>query len=165
MAVKDAPRHRDMIVVGAAPSGSPDEMPALAAEYGLDMVRCSHVYDAVPILARRQGRFCVVVGSLGDLGKERGTFFRLAARHGARCCCLLDERDRSQQERIQAAVQAGAALVATASQLRALLDDWLADLADARSDSDRRRVDRRLNEEFQPTEAELKVLLGQEDDE
>jgi hypothetical protein len=162
MAVKDAPRHRDMIVVGAACAWFRDEMVALAAEYGLDIIGCNHVYDAVPILAQRRGRFCVVVGSLGDLGKERGTFFRLAARRGARCCCLLDECDRLQPGRIQAAVQAGAALVATASQLRALLDDWP---ADARSDSERRRADRRLNEQFQPTEAELKVLLGQEDDE
>lgn len=162
MVVNDAPRHRDVILVGDARSWCADEVAALSAEYGLEIIRCSDVYNAVTTLAQRPGHFCVVVGSLGDLGKERGTFYLVAQRYGARCCCLLDAHDLSQHGRIQTAVRAGVAVVAAASQLRVLLEEWL---ADGRSGLDRRWADRRLKEEFQATEAELKALLGQEDDE
>jgi hypothetical protein len=162
MAVNDAPRHRDMILVGDARSWYADDVAALSAEYGLEIIRCSDVYNAVATLAQRPGRFCLVVGSLSDLGKERGTFYLVAQRRGVRCCCILDTHDLSQHRRIQTAVRAGVAIVAAASQLRALLEQWL---ADGRSGLDRRRADRRLKQEFQATEAELKALLGQEDGE
>jgi hypothetical protein len=161
MAVNDAPRHRDMILVGAARRWCADEVAALSAKYGLEIIRCSDVYKAVVTLAQRPSHFCVVVGSLSDLGKERGAFYLVAQRHGARCCCLLEAHDLSQHGRIQAAVQAGAAVVAATSQLRALLEVWL---SDGRPGLDRRWADRRLKEEFQASEAELKALLGQEDD-
>jgi hypothetical protein len=162
MTVNDAPRHQDMIVVGDVRRWCADGAASLAAEFGLAVVRCGDVYRAVTVLARRRAGSYVVIGPLRDLVRERGSFLALAERHGARCGCLLDERDLVHGDRIRAAVRAGAAVVAAAPQLRVLLEQWL---AQPRPGPDRRWADRRLKEEFQATEAELKALLGQEDDE
>ena len=62
----------------------------LAREGDIDAVVCGDVYAAVAHLGRVVGRRVLAVGTMQELARENGIFFRIAAAHGISCCCLLD---------------------------------------------------------------------------
>jgi hypothetical protein len=109
------------VVVG----GSSDELVRgvmdLAGGYGIESVRCEDVYSAVGRMAERAGARGVVIGRLGELGKEDGRFFEIARRNGFACCCLVEKDAGDRPREILAAMQAGAFVVTEAAEIEELL--------------------------------------------
>lgn len=136
------------------------DLSRLADEYEVDMIRCEDVYAAVAELALSRDRRALVVGRLRELAKEKRRLFGIAARHGARCCALLDPETSAQRSAILAALRAGVSVVETTAEIQNVLAAWLAG-KEARCSAPIVCFD----EEYRATEAELNALLGQETDE
>jgi hypothetical protein len=119
-------------------------------------MRCDDVYAVVATTAGAGDRPTLVLGRIQDLSRENGRFFPLAAANGVCCCCLLDPSPAARQGLVYAALQAGTLVVAAVGEVRAILQDWLAD--------GRRRPNLRAlpEDDLRATEAELSALLGQQ---
>jgi len=130
----------------------------LAAEYEVEGVRCDDIYSAVAELARHRRYYTLVLGSLRDLAREEGHFFRVAARNGARCAVLLEQPGPNDRHLVLTAVRAGATMIDAIDDIKAVVEAWLAgphcgpELA------------RLAGDDFRATEAELDALMGQEAD-
>jgi hypothetical protein len=173
-----------LVVVGNPGGELAQTAASLAREAGIDAVACDDVYAAVTQIARAADRRILIAGRIQDLAKEEGSFFRIAAAHAVRCCCLLDKvgpagragdshRDPShlgpRAQDLVAAVRAGATVLNNAQDLRDILEEWLATAR--RHDSPqsgpepsqaRRRTrdaDDASYEDLRATEAELSALL------
>jgi len=111
------------VVVG----GSSDEfvrcVMGLAGGYGIESVRCEDVYSAVGRMAERPGARGVVIGRLGELGREDGRVFEIARRNGFACCCLVDKGLAEKRRAVLAAMEAGAFVVTEAMQIDEVLMD------------------------------------------
>jgi hypothetical protein len=96
--------------------------------------------------------------------RDNGVFFAIAARNGAKCCCLRKPQGPPDHEDVMAALRAGVYLVSGNGDLAAAVQDWLA--------QEGRRVDScvedyplfRNDEEFRATDDELNALLDPEMD-
>lgn len=154
-------RHRLVVVVAAAHDALATATTRLAAEYELDVRRCDDVYAAVAEVALPQDRCILVVGRLEELAKEDRRFFAIAARHGARCCALLEGAASMEPNVVPTALHTGAFLVGTTGEIRGVFDAWLA--APGGCPSSEATIC--LDEECRASEAELNALLGQEIDE
>ncbi len=154
-------RHRLVVVVGAAHDALATATTRLAAEYELDVRRCDDVYAAVAQVALAQDRCILVVGRLGELAKEDRRFFAIAARHGARCCALLEAATPVEPNVVPAALRTGVFLVGTTGEIRGVFDAWLSAPGGCPSSGATNCPD----QEYRATEAELNALLGQEIDE
>lgn len=153
-------RHRLVVVVAAAHDALATATARLAAEYELDERRCDDVYAAVAEVALLQDRCILVVGRLEELAKEDRRFFAVAARHGARCCALLEATAPIEPNVVPAALRMGVFLVGTTSEIKGVLDAWLTSAGCPASEA---MIC--LDEECRASEAELNALLGQEIDE
>jgi hypothetical protein len=149
-----------IIAVAAGQDVLTVDLSRLADEYEVDMIRCEDVYAAVAELALCRDRRALIVGRLGELAKEKRRIFGIAARHGARCCALLDPVTPVQRSAILAAMRAGVSVVETAVEIRGVLAVWLAG-------KENRCAGPNVcfDEEYRATEDELNALLGQESDE
>jgi hypothetical protein len=159
----DLKLDRCLIAVGDLGPTAGGDLARLAGEYEIRMAGCEDSYAAVAELAARPARSTLVVGHLVELTRENGAFFSIAARNGARCCCLRKPDGPSDHEDVIAAIHAGVYLVSGNGDLTAAVEDWLAREA--------RRVDPPLadyplrhDEEFRATDAELNALLEPEMD-
>lgn len=152
-------RHRMVIVVASAHDALASEFGRLTAGYEVDIQRCDDVYDATADLVLSGDRCVLVVGRLGELAKEGGRFFAVAARSRARCCGLLDVGTPVEPSVVPAAVRAGVLVVSAVDEIKGVFDAWLAGGGCASHDP------LWLDEEHRATEAELNALLGQDTDE
>jgi len=159
----------------------------LAREGEIDAVACDNVYGAVAQIAKAAGRRVLAVGTMQELARENGAFFRIAAAHAVQCCCLLDrtgpagrEGNRAPQceiahlatrtQDLLAALGAGVTILGAVPDVRSVLKEWLATpqprgarpvSRDAAPAGHRRgAVAEAADEEFRATEAELSALLG-----
>jgi len=111
------------VVVG----GSSDELVrgvmGLAGGYGIEPVRCEDVYSAVARVAEKAGARGVVIGRLGELGREDGRFFEIARRNGFACCCLVEKDFAERRREVLTAVEAGASVVSEAAEIDKVLMD------------------------------------------
>lgn len=149
---------RRLLAVGSSRDRLAIETLRLAAEYEVEGARCDDIYSAVADLAAG-GRCCaLVVGQLRDLGKEDGSFFRVAARNGARCAVLLEQAGLDDRRAVLTAVRARATMIDAVDELRGVVEAWLA------GPGCLPEVPRLTGDEFRATEAELDALLGQEAD-
>jgi hypothetical protein len=89
----------------------------LAGGYGIESVRCEDVYSAVGRMAERAGARGIVIGRLGELGREDGRFFEIARRNGFACCCLVEKDSAERRRAVLAAMEAGASVVTEASEI------------------------------------------------
>jgi len=141
-----------IVVVGNPSSEFAQTAASLAHEARIDTVLCDDVYAAVTQIAKAADRHILTVGTIPELAKENGSFFRIAAAHAVRCCCLLDQagpagregdppRDPSplgktakgeishwgiRTQDLLAAVHAGATVLSDVQDLRGILEEWLA---------------------------------------
>lgn len=148
---------RRLIAVGGSHDRWVEVVLRVAAEYELAAARCDDVYAAVAEMAGTPGGCILAIGSLRELAREHGQFFRIAARHGACCAVLLTKPGVAERRDIVAAVRAGAWVIDTIDEIQGIVETWL---AGSGSHSRRRSAD----EGFRATEAELDALLGQEAD-
>jgi hypothetical protein len=156
----DLGRHLVVMVVAAGHDALIVDASRLAGEYEVDMIRCEDVYATVVELAVSRGRRALVIGRLREMAKENRHLFRIAARHGARCCALLDPEAPIERTVVLTAMRAGVAVVETTDEVRAVLAAWLAG-----GEGRPFRPTVCHDEEYRATEAELNALLGQETDE
>jgi len=155
MTRRSSGRDSLVIVVGDPEQDFVREMVRVTRECGLEPARCDDVYAAVVTTAGGGDRPTLVLGRMSDLSRENGRFFPLAAANGVRCCCLLDPSPAARQGPVCAALQAGTLVVAAVGEVRALLQDWLAE--------GRRPNPHALpQDDLHATEAELSALLGQQ---
>ena len=156
----DLGRHLAVLVVADTHDALAADLSGLAGEYEVDVIRCEDVYTAVAELALLRGRRVLVVGRLRELAKENRRVFAIAARHGARCCGLLDPETPVERDVILASMWAGVSVVDTTDDIRGVFAAWL-------SGSECRFPEPVvcLDEEYRATEAELNALLGQETNE
>ncbi len=160
----DLKLDRCLIAVGDLGPTARGDLARLAGEYEVAVAGCEDSYAAVAELAVRPGRNALVVGHLAELTRDNGIFFTIAARNGAKCCCLRKPDGPSDHEHVLAAVHAGVYLVSGNGDLAAAIEDWLA--------QERRRAASSLedyplfrnDEEFRATDAELNALLEPEVD-
>lgn len=148
---------------------------------GIDYTGCADVYSAVVRMARGAGG--VVIGHLGELGREQGRLFDIARENGFACCCFADKDLASRPREILAAIENGAFVVAEVAQVENVLME-LSGGADDGSPVERHVSTERtgiegvvdkllggdpaekskalsfLKDEFATTKAELDALLG-----
>ncbi len=156
----DLGHHLVIIVVAAGQDVLTVDLSRLADEYEVDVIPCADVYAAAAELALSRDRRALVVGRLRELAKEKRRLFGIAARHGARCCALLDPETPLERSTALAAMRAGVSVVETTAEIRAVLAAWLAG-KEGRYSGPIVCFD----EEYRATEDELNALLGQESDE
>ena len=169
MARDDSGLGLDVVVVGDPSSELVQTTMRLARAGEIDAVPCDDVYAAVAHVAQAAGRRALVVGTIRELTRENGAFFRIAAAHAIPCCCLLDSTEPVGRKDLHAALEAGVRLVDAVAGVRSVLKEWLATpqpcgtsrTAREAAPSKRRRGDAadRSYEEFRATEAELSALL------
>ena len=166
MAKDDAGPGSCVIIVGEPDSELVQTLVRLARDREIDAVPCAHAYAAVVALARTAGRRVFVAGRIKELAIANGGFFALSAAHAARCCCLLHAGKTPEPEDLLAAVRANATMVGAVTDVRTILEDWL---AAAPQDTPRpgrgtspakRSVREDTYEDLRATEAELSALLG-----
>lgn len=131
----------------------------LAGEHEIRVAVCEDSYSAVAELAGRAGRSSLVIGHLAELARENSVFFSIAARNGARCCCLRKAERPSDSEDAVAAIQAGARLISGNGDLVTAVENWLAEDGDHAGAAVESHWTRR-DEDFRTTQAELSALLG-----
>jgi hypothetical protein len=173
-----------LLVVGNPGGELAQTAASLAREAGIDAVACDDVYAAVTQIAKTADRRLLIAGRIQDLAREKGSFFRIAAAHAVRCCCLLDKAGPAgragdslhapshlgpRTQDLLAAVHAGAAVLSDARDLRDILEEWLAPARrhDApRSGPESSQAQRRTRDaddasygDLRATEAELSALL------
>lgn len=157
----DSARHPRVIVV----DGSRDDLIAhalrLASEYEVQIVQCDDVYMAVAEMAAAGSDAVLLVGRLDEMARENGRLFALAARNGARCCCVLESGCPAGRASVLAAVRSGVSLVAGVDEIGCALKEWLTSSGCRSKPSDSHL----LEDEFRATEAELNALLGLDVDE
>jgi len=158
----DSARHLCMIVVGGARDDFVAQALRLAREYDVSVTRCDDVYSAVVDLAAPGRRDVLLVGPFREMARESGRFFALAARTGARCCCLLGREVSGAPRDVLAAVRAGVLIVTQVEEIEPILADWLAHRICHSGGLGTRGL---VGEEFRATEAELNALLGRGADE
>jgi hypothetical protein len=146
------------MAVGSSRSRLVTEILRLAAEYEVEGARCDDIYSAVADLAAGPRCCALVVGPLRDLAKEDGSFFRVAARNGARCAVLLEQPGPDDRSAVLTAIRARATMIDAVDELRGVVEAWLV------SPGCPPQVSRLAGDEFRATEAELDALLGQEAD-
>jgi hypothetical protein len=183
MAKDDSGLDSCVVVVGDPESELVQTVARSAHAGKIEAVLCDNVYSAVARMAQAAGRRILVVGPIAELARENGAFFRIAAAHAVRCCCLLDNsgsdgregdphRDpaRLGTQDLLAALQAGVTMLGDVQDVRGVLQEWLA-TAPSRGSS---RVGREASpakrrardaagasyEDLRATEAELSALLG-----
>jgi hypothetical protein len=100
-----------VVAVGDPGSGLVQTTVRLAREWEIDAVPCDNVYSAVAAMAKAADRRVLVVGEMRELAKEDSAFFRVAAAHAVRCCCLLDKGSPAGREDLLAALRAGVAIL------------------------------------------------------
>jgi hypothetical protein len=156
-----------VIVVGEPGSELAETTVQLAREGEIDAVPCADVYAAVVAVAQAAGRRVLVVGQIQELAVENGVFFGISAAHAARCCCLLDPGRTAGPPDLLAAWRADATIVGAVPEVRAVLQDWLANAKPhdtprrGRGASHTKRpVREETYEDLRATEAELSALLG-----
>ncbi len=159
----DLKLDRCLIAVGDLDPTAAGDLVRLAGEYEIGLAGCADSYTAVAALAARSGRSTLVVGRLTELTRENAAFFSIAARNGARCCCLRKCDGFSDHERVVAALQAGAYLVNGNGDLAAAVRDWLA-AETRRAEAQAARRPAHGDDDFRTTDAELSALLGPEMD-
>jgi hypothetical protein len=153
---------RCLIVVGDLGRPVADDLARLAGERAFDLAPCRDSYLAVAELASEPDRSTLVVGPIEELTRD-SVFFTIAARNGARCCCLHASDRPSAGENVIAAVRAGATL-AGSGNLAAVIDDWLSTERRSQAPSASEDMTGQDEEEYRTTQAELSALLGQEMD-
>jgi hypothetical protein len=140
-----------------------------ACEGEIDAVPCDDVYAAVTQMAKAAGRRVLVVGPVTELATENGAFFRIAAAHAIRCCCLLDKTGSDGREDLVAALRAGVTILGDVQDVRGVLKEWLTTAPShgaPRVARDASQAKRRAHdaadasyEDLRATEAELSALL------
>jgi hypothetical protein len=159
----DLKLDRCLIAVGDLGPTASGDLTRLAGEYEIGLAGCADSYAAVAELAARPGRRTLVVAHLAELTRENAAFFSIAARNGARCCCLRKPDGLSDHEEVLVAIQAGADLVSGNGDLVAAVKGWLA--AEARRAE--AQAGNRLagaDDDFRTTDDELSALLEPEMD-
>jgi hypothetical protein len=168
---KDDPGLGSCVVVVGDPGGELVQTTVrLAREREMDATPCDNAYAAVAQMAKAAGRRILVVGPIAELARENGAFFRIAAAHAVRCCCLLGKSGPDGRENLLAALRAGAAILGDAQDVRGVLKEWLR-TAPSRGSPHveqqalpaRRRAQDAADasfEDLRATEAELSALLG-----
>lgn len=149
---------RRLIAVGDSHDRWVTDVLRVVAEYELAAARCDDIYAAVADLAGDHGGRALVVGSLRELARENGQFFRVAARNGARCGVLLEGSGAAERRDVLVAVRAGAWVIDTIDEVRVIVETWLAGPGCPLG------APRSVGDEFRATEAELDALLGQKAD-
>lgn len=152
----DPGRRQCVIVVRELRQQLVTEMVRVAAEYEVGVTFCDDVYAAVAELAGSDDVQALVIGRLQELARENSRFFRVAARHGARCCAWLDRRDPAQRGEVLSIVQPGASVVDRIEEIRGQMDNWL---APTRCHRHRTNTP---DHQWRASDAELDALLGQE---
>jgi hypothetical protein len=159
----DLQLDRCLIAVGDLGPTAAGDLARLAGEYEIGLAGCADSYTAVAELAAKPGRSTLVVGRLAELTRDHAAFFSIAARNGARCCCVRKPDGLADHEEVLAALQAGAYLVSGNGDLVAAVKSWLA--------AEMRRAEMQAaprpasgEDEFRTTDAELSALLGPETD-
>jgi hypothetical protein len=159
------------VVVGDPSSELVQTTMRLAREGEIGAVPCANVYAAVAQIAQAAGRRVLVAGTIQELARENGAFFRIAAAQAIPCCCLLDQTGPVGRKNLHAALAAGVRLVEAVADVRGVLKEWLATPQprgtpqvpqETSPPSERHRGDAADTpyEEFRATEAELSALLG-----
>ena len=184
MAKDDSCLGSYVVVVGDPGSEFVQTAVSLARAARIDTVLRDDVYAAVAQIAKPADRRILIVGTIRRLAEENGSFFRIAATHAVRCCCLLDEagpaeragdsrRDPShwgtRTQDLLAAVRAGATVLSSVQDLRDILEEWLATARrpnSPRAEREPSQAKRRTRdaddasyEDWRATEAELSALL------
>ena len=92
---------------------------------GVEAILCEDVYSAVGKAAVGRGSNGVVIGRLGQLGREQGRFFHIARRNGFACCCLADRDLPARRGQILSAIKAGVFVVTQPTEiLEVLMELW-----------------------------------------
>ena|GEM_PF-5717533 len=155
--------------------------------YDVEFGLCEDVYDAVSKLARQQGGSVLVIGRLGQLGREEGRFFKIICGSGFSCCCLADGDVVRRRDRILNALENGVLMIREPMEIEEVVAGLLRDMADRSPEKERKsqkpsgieqvvstvlgsRSPRRagkqgngrvfLKEDFITTKDELDALLG-----
>jgi hypothetical protein len=189
MAKSDSGLGSCVMVVGDLAGEAVQAIVRLTREDGIEAVPCGNVYSAVAQMADLTARRLLVIGTIQELGRHDGAFFRMAATHGVRCCCLLDHGNRAvppvhrlpehgsprwQARALLTALQAGVSLLGDAQDIRRVLQEWHTGQGAAgdgqtpeRTRRDALHVRRHragaaeaTAEDLRATEAEFSTLLG-----
>jgi hypothetical protein len=169
MARNDAGLGSCVVVVGDPSSELVQTTRQWAREGEIDVVLCEDVYAAVVRIVQAGGRRVLALGTMRELTRENGAFFRIAAAHAIPCCCWLDRTGPVGRKDVHAALEAGVRLVDAVADVRRILKEWLGTPPPegtprparqaAPSQRGRGAAADTSYEEFRATEAELNALL------
>ena len=107
------------IIVGGLSDDFVRRATDIPGRYGIESVLCDDVYSAVAKVGKGPGG--VVIGRLGELGREDGRFFDIARAYGFACCCFVDKDAAGRRREILAAMERGALVVTELEELEGVL--------------------------------------------
>jgi len=107
------------IIVGGSSDDLVRRVADIPGRHGIEGVRCDDVYSAVAKVGEGPGG--VVIGRLGELGREDGRFFDIARAYGFVCCCFVDKDVAGRRREILAAMERGAVVVTELKELEEML--------------------------------------------
>lgn len=120
-------------------------------------IAADDVYQAAAILAKENVNDLLIIGSLGQLSKERGRLFDMIAEKQLSCCCLDDAA--LPKARLVAA-NAHATILAKATELGNIIDNRFGQTFDAAVTTRQQRDSDFTADKFRTTKEELDALLG-----
>ncbi len=86
------------LLIANSTSGFVEYVEGLLGRYEIETERCSDIYEAVGLLAKKQGGDTLVFGFFEQLNKEKGRFFQKLSEKQIPCCCFV-ERNIAQQQK------------------------------------------------------------------
>lgn len=86
------------LLIANSASGFVEYVEDLLGRYEIETERCSDIYEAVVLLAKKQGGSILVFGFFEQLNKEKGRFFQKLSEKQIPCCCFA-ERNIAQQQK------------------------------------------------------------------
>lgn len=128
----------------------------------IDIEVCDDIYTLIGRSAKSEIKSLLVIGSLRQLAKEQGRFFKIARNNGLACCCVINGGKGYRAEEILSAIKAGAFVVSKPSDVVDAIEKLL--LANETLPSESSKVQSSIGQESVTTKEEIDTLLGNIDE-
>jgi len=133
----------------------------LLGRYEIETGRCSDVYEAVGLLAKKQGSDTLVFGIFEQLNREKGRFFEKLSEKQIPCCCFAGRNIAQQQKAV--ANKNNIFIVNKLNEIESVLMRLLEFNGVEQSAQKENQNPADFNaDDFSATEAEIDALLGGE---
>ena len=153
--------YRAIVIAGKYESFKVD-VTHLLVRRGIEVTFCDSVYAAAGEFAHLQANeHLLVVGSLAELSKEAGSFFKICSRKDNVKCLCFNNRPAEQHKTVSAVVRRGALVISDMDDFQKEVDEWLKErpIQKKKLLSSKTQTGKVTKEELTVSQLELKALL------